>query len=160
MSQFNFNRLDLLLKEIQDPYVQENFYRLKQWIEQNDVGGLSSGDGGSSNNLIIGDADIWDEQSKSLAASSLNVTDTIPMVAFRQVIYNINFKDSTSETYKSLKLTVTKDDNSLKDQVSNILGSPISLEINPVINGSNMELQITNNEAFIVDVRIARLVTN
>lgn len=38
MSTFTFNKLDFLLKEIADPYVQENFYKLKLFIEENNIG--------------------------------------------------------------------------------------------------------------------------
>lgn len=40
-------RLDLLLKEIKDPYVQENFYKLKLFIENLEVGSASTGPQGN-----------------------------------------------------------------------------------------------------------------
>jgi len=38
MSKTSFNKVDLLLKEIEDRYVQENFYRLKLYLENLDLG--------------------------------------------------------------------------------------------------------------------------
>jgi hypothetical protein len=35
-------RFDFLLKEIQDPYVQENFYRLKLWLDELSLGGTTA----------------------------------------------------------------------------------------------------------------------
>lgn len=159
MSQFDFNRLDLLLKEIEDPYVQENFYRLKQWIEQNNVGGGGGGGSTSVSNTVI-DADIWDQFSKPLAISTTNVADTVALVNFVQLDYFLTFKDSVSSKVKTLKLLVLKDDSSIKDQISQIAGSPLDLDIEAVINGSDMELQITNNELSVVNLQVTRLVTN
>lgn len=43
----SFNRLDFLLKEIEDVYVQENFYKLKLYLEQ-----LTSGDSTLIQNIV------------------------------------------------------------------------------------------------------------
>ena len=57
-----FNNLDLLLKEIKDPYVQENFYKLKLYLERlarNKTGNTTilqniTGGGGSGNTILSG----------------------------------------------------------------------------------------------------------
>lgn len=151
-----FNRLDLLLKEIDDAYVQENFRRLKLFLEAQDLS-ASGGSGGSTTTIISGGTSIWEEYNKSLPASSTTIVDTFLMSSFKQCEYIVNFKDTASNKEKGLKLSVIKDDGSLKENVYAIIGSAISLAINTNINGTNYELKVTNNEASSVDMYFARL---
>lgn len=154
MSKIQFNRLDLFLKEITDPYAQENWYRLKLFLEEG--GGLGDDTINIINN-IIGGAAVWEKESRTLPASSTTIVNSFALTSFRGLDYVLNFKDTTSAKQKQLKLSVIKDDGTVKDTVYARLGSAISLEINSQINGSNYELAIVNNELFDVQVSLARL---
>jgi hypothetical protein len=157
MSQFEFNRLDLLLKEIDDPYVQENFYRLKLYLEQT---GFQVGDVINNFKEIIGDADIWTRVAGSVSSSGTSAVDTVSKSIFRTLDYNVTIKDTTSNKVKTLKMTVVQDDSGLKDYVSGIAGSPLNVSIDAIDTGSDVDLSFTNNEAFDVDVDAVRLITN
>lgn len=154
MSKLDFNRLDLLLKEIQDPYVQENFYRLKLFLQQ---AKLSGGGVGNVVTNITTSASVWEKAKKTVPASSTTIVESFALSSFRSLEYIINVKDTTSDKEKQLKLSVVKDDGSLKDCVYAIMGSAISLEINANINGLSYELEMINNELFAVEVSFARL---
>lgn len=154
-----FNRLDLLLKEINDPYVQENFRRLKLFLDAQELSasGGSGGSGGSSTTIINTGTSIWEEYNKALPPSVTTIVDTFTLASFKQCEYIVNFKDSASNKEKGLKLSVIKDDGSLKESIYAIAGSAISLAISTNINGLNYELKVTNNEASSVDMYFARL---
>lgn len=151
-----FNRLDLLLKEIDDVYVQENFRRLKLFLEAQELSS-SGGSSGGVTTIVTGTASLWEEFNRTITPGSTVIVDTFTMLSFKQVEYIVNFKDTTSSKEKSLKLSVIKDDGSLKDTVYARMGSAISLDVNTNINGANYELKVTNNEAFSVDMYFARL---
>lgn len=93
----NTTSLDLLLKEIKDPHVQENFYRLKLYLEQLSVGnttivapaagggttGGTSATGsltktmGCASTVKVGD---WVYQSNSTNNFAVSATDNDPLV--------------------------------------------------------------------------------
>jgi hypothetical protein len=155
MSRREFNRLDLLLKEIDDLYVQENFRRLKLFLDTNGV--LDPGTGGGDTNINITNEGLWEEYRRTLPPSSTTIVDTFAMSSFQACEYIVNYEDTTSNKKRGLKLSVIKDDGSLKETVYSIRGSAISLTLFTNINGSDYELKVTNNEAFTVDMYFARL---
>lgn len=149
------NSIDLLLKEIEDPYVQENFYRLKLYLERLDSGG---GTGSITQNINVTQSDHpWEKFTQSISASSTSIVDTIALTAFVKIEYTIEYRDTTTNRVKGLKMSVVKDDTLLKDQVYAISGAPLNIELNTNINGSNYELEIVNNELNAVEMVFARL---
>lgn len=150
------NNFEPLLKEIEDKYVQENFYRLKLYLESI---GLGSSSGGGGTTIIGGGSSVsvWEKFTRSLPSSSTTIADTINLASFRQLEYIINYRDSVTKREKSIKVTVLKDDTTLEEQVYAVSGAPLSIGLNTNINGSNYELEITNNEPNTVDMSFARL---
>jgi len=149
------NSLDLLLKEIEDRYVQENFYRLKLYLERLDTGGTTIINQGGSGSTGVS---VWDKIERIAPASSSIIADTLALSSFNQVEYIINYKQVTTKREKGLKVTVVKDDSLIKEQVYAKTGAPLSIGLNTIINGSNFELQIVNSELANVEVSLARLV--
>ena len=146
--------LDLLLKEIEDEYVQENFYRLKLYLEylSKNQNITINPPGGS----LPSDC-VWEKFTQSVPASSTVIVDTIPMSNFDKLEYLINYENTLTNRSKGLKLSVVKDDTIIKEQVYAITGAPLSIGLTTVVNGSDYELHITNNEAAVVGVSFARL---
>ena len=145
---------ELLLKEIKDPYVQENFYRLKLYLER--IGAqIGSGDT-TINNFLAGTA-VWEKFSRTIPASSTLIVDTIPLVSFRSISYIMNTRAPSTDREKNLKMDINKDDSQLKKQVYALSGAPLNVEINELITGPNYELEMVNNELFSVEVNFSRL---
>ncbi len=149
------NSLDLLLKEIKDEYVQENFYRLKLWLERLNTGGTTIVVGGGSGGST---AAVWEKFTRSVPASSTIIADSVALSSFNQIEYIINYKNTSTKREKGLKVTVVKDDTLIKEQVYAKTGAPLSIGLNTVINGSNFELQIVSSEVVGVDMSFARLI--
>ncbi len=149
------NTLDILLKEIKDPHAQENWYRLKLFLERltttDGVTTIIPGGGGTSTDPV------WEKFTRVVPGSSTIVADTLLLTAFNQLEHIINFKETVTKVEKGLKMTIVKTDTTLKDSVYAVTGAPMSMEVNAVINGSSYELQIVNNGANAVDMSFARL---
>ena len=149
------NSLDLLLKEIKDPHAQENWYRLKLWLDRLETGitTIIQGGGGS-----VADEAVWEKFNRSVPASTTYIADSLALSSFNSLEYIINYKHSVTSKEKSLKMTVVKDDTVLNDSVYAKVGAPLSVGINAVINGSDLELKVTNSETSIIEMSVARLI--
>ena len=154
----NTTKLDLLLKEIDDAYVQENFYRLKLYLEQLAVGnttivevvGGSSGGAGSSTS-------IWSKKTVLVPPTSTVILDSVPLASFGQLEYIINYLNTFTKAKSGLKMTVLNDDSTIEEQVYAKSGAPLNLGLfaNPV--GINCEISLQNNETSAVEVSFAKL---
>ena len=148
------NSLDVLLKEIKDPYAQENWYRLKLYLERlNKTGGDTNITNISGSTVTS----VWEKFTKVVPISSTIIADSLLLTTFKQLEYIINFKDTVTKVEKGLKMTLVKSDTLLKEQVYAVTGAPMSMEVNTVINGSSYELQIVNNGLASVEMSFARL---
>ena len=152
----NTTRLDLFLKEIQDPKAQENWLRLKLYLEQLSVGNTTiinqGGDGGSGSGTSV-----WEKDSATISSGITAVVDTIPLASFRQLHYEINYLNTVTNRRKGLKMTVINDDSTIEEQVYAISGAPLSLGIFANIVGSNLQISVQNSEASAVEMSFAKL---
>lgn len=146
--------LDLLLKEIEDAYVQENFYRLKLYLEYLDKNqSITINPPGGGSDCVC----VWEKFTRSVPASSTVIVDSLPMSSFDKLEYTMNFENTLTNRSKGLKVSVVKDDTLIKEQVYAITGAPLSTGLATVVNGSDYELHITNNETVTIGVSFARL---
>lgn len=148
--------LDLLLKEIKDPYAQENWYRLKLYLET-----LSSGITTINQTIInAGDEAVWEKFSRSINASTTSIVDSIPLTSFDKIEYIISYKDIVTNRVRALKVSVVNDDTTIKEQVYAISGAPLDIDLTTKVTGPNYELEIVNNELNAVEMLFARLTLN
>lgn len=153
----NTTKLDLLLKEIDDRYVQENFYRLKLYLEQLNVGNTTivetlGGTGGTGSGTSV-----WSKTTVLVPASSTVIIDTVPLASFGQLEYIINYLNTFTKGKSGLKMTVINDDSTIEEQVYAKSGAPLNLGlvVNPV--GINCEVSLQNNETSAIEVSFAKL---
>ena len=99
---------------------------------------------------------VWRRIKNTVSPGDTVAVDILNLSVFNHLEYIINIKNSAGNLVKSLKLSVKKDDSSLEDSVFVRLGQGIDVQVTTAINGSDYELRITNNEAFILDVNMAR----
>lgn len=153
----NTTKLDLLLKEIKDEYVQENFYRLKLYLEQLGVGNttivnqdvIDSGGGSGTG--------VWTKTTVLVPALSTQIIDSVPLAGFGQLEFIINYLNTFTKDKAGLKMTVINDDSTIEEQVYAKSGAPLNLGLfaNPV--GVNCEISLQNNEASAIEVSFAKL---
>ena len=153
----NTTKLDLLLNEIDDRYVQQNFYRLKLYLEQLNVGNTTivetlGGTGGTGSGTSV-----WSKTTVLVPASSTVIIDTVPLASFGQLEYIINYLNTFTKGKSGLKMTVINDDSTIEEQVYAKSGAPLNLGlvVNPV--GINCEVSLQNNETSAIEVSFAKL---
>jgi len=94
---------------------------------------------------------------KSVAGNSAEIVDSFDASTWKTAEYTFSFQENLGPKVKSLKVLLSHDDSIVSEQVFAKQGSPIDLELNTSLNGSNIEVQVVNNESYQVDVSFARL---
>jgi hypothetical protein len=146
--------LRLLLKEIRDPYIRENFQRILREFENVGLGG-----GDTINNITnITNLGLWTGISDAVNGSSSKVIDSISLGDFHTVKYNFSVYNDTESKTKTFEMTVNKEGSVVSDSVSNKMGSTFNMSIGANVNAGNMELTLFNNEIFNLTVSAAKLV--
>ena len=116
--------LDLLLKEINDPHVQENFHRLQRFIRCLFTDGILDPPpeiaAASVTNIITpvvsNPGDIV-QSSATIPAGQTLVVDEYASNLFDCLDYSVSIKSETGNGVKCLKLFVVNDDGVLEEQV-------------------------------------------
>lgn len=152
------DKLVLLLQQLEiasknDPYVRENFRRIQDYFDQNDLGGSTV----INNNTTIQGQSLWKDVTDTVPASSTKVVDTVPVASFVNLDYKCTVFSQANSVTKAFDLKVIYDGSALKDILFGKVGSIINYDINVNLNAGNMEISITNNELFDLDVSLGRL---
>ena len=92
-----------------------------------------------------------------LPGTSSSVVETIPMTGFKSLDYIVTIWNSTEDKTKSLHLKITQDASGLKSMIRDKLGTNIDFDLSEAIVSGNMELTLTNNETFSLNIEMARL---
>jgi hypothetical protein len=100
---------------------------------------------------------VWSKFADAINGSSSKTIDTISISDFVSVVYKVTLYNTVEGKAKSLEITVNNSNGTLKDFISGKLGANINFSIDAVVNSGNLELNITNNETYNLDVSIARL---
>ena len=149
-------KLQLLIKEIQDRYVQDNFRRIKLFLDdfENTV------TGNINNNIVnvIEDNSIWEGVEDIVNASSSKIIDSIPFATFKAARHIITIYNKANNVYKTFDVASSKKGGDVRDSVYNKVGGSIDYQINVNLNAGNVEFEIVNNESFNLNVSIGKLV--
>jgi len=100
---------------------------------------------------------LWGKKTDTVLGGATKVVDTVPLANFDRLVYEVDLFDTTSNKTKGFKMRVQNTDAGLNDQVSAKNGDPISIEIFAKVNGSDCEIELTNNETFDLGVSLVRL---
>lgn len=87
------------------------------------------------------------------------VADSVAIATYRSVKWIVTITDSTAGDYKSYEVMAVHNDSTTLFTVYGIVGDTISVFTNVVINGSNLEIEITNNSANPIDIKVQRIAT-
>jgi hypothetical protein len=119
-------------------------------------------DGNSARNVVIapGSAGGYFPFGPITVGAGLTVViDTTLLSTFSRLDYIINMKDNPTTVTKSLKLTVQNNAGSLKDSVSERLGGPINAAVNVTDDAVDAMIEVTNNEAYDIEVTFLKALT-
>ena len=148
--------IELLLSEFKDPYIRENFRRIRNILK--DLDGRVS-DSVSSGDIItnIVANSIWKKISNTVAASSTGTIDQISINDFNTVKYIVSIRDNTNNKTTTVEITVKNQNGSLVDTVFGKLSGGINYSLVATNDAGIMKLNLTNNELVSLDVTMARL---
>ena len=109
---------------------------------------------------FIGDKsqDNWSCITDTIAASSTGVVDSVANTSFEALKYIVSVYNSANSAYKTFEFNVLNNGGSYKDTLTNKLKSGLDVSVNTVNNSGTFELQITNSESFILNVKLAKLI--
>jgi hypothetical protein len=105
--------------------------------------------------MAISIRQLLKKKTVGLPASSTQLIDSSPLSRFRALEYLVQVNDLADQT-KSFKLLVTQDDTGIKRQIYGRAGNALEIAVSAIVNGSDYELSITNNEAFDMSVTFVR----
>lgn len=154
------NKLKLLKIEVPDRYVQENFKRIENHVNEVICPDIGSSSGGDTINNITNVTNIngaWTKFTNTVPALTTKVIDVLALADFHSINYAITlYNDSESKT-RTFQMTAFREGVTINTSVYNKQGSLVSLESDVLVNGLNSELTIVNNNNFDLEVGFARL---
>ena len=141
-------RLDLLLKEIDDEYVQENFRKLRRYLEC-----LDSGTAGPRGLQGPAGAPGEDAHADVLGPIIIPAGDTVAVDSglfslYRRANYEIELYNVVNDSFVSFKMSTVKNNADADFNVYAILGGPVARVINFSVVGADVIFAVTNSEAF------------
>jgi hypothetical protein len=109
--------------------------------------------------VIPGDSPWEQPGRKNVLASQTKTLDTIAYDRFVCAEYKICFRSVDQSKVSLLNYLSWRDDNGLTDQIYNRQGEIMNLLLHVVQVGGNIEVRVTNNELYGVDVVLTRLLS-
>jgi hypothetical protein len=149
-------RFDLLLKEIKDPYVQENFRKLKRYLERID-GGFGGTQTINQTTVSGGGVSIWERTSKqTITPSQTKTVDIKTLSQFSKAAYMVTIQQGNNTL--SFNVSLINDDSNLCWEIYGIVGC-LDIQLNFNNSGGQSLLDITNNETGDITVILEKLTT-
>lgn len=102
--------------------------------------------------------DGWQKVSGTVSSSTTDVVDQIALADLQGIKYLLCYWNDVEDKRKMMELSVVKKTASLKDTVFGKIGDNLNVSVSFGISGANLQLSITNSEAFDVDFQLARLI--
>lgn len=147
--------INFLLKEIDDRYVQENFKRLKAYLDDSSNVG---GDTIINNNTTVINNGLWTDISDTVPSSSSKDVDTFDFATFIAAKHIVSVFNLDEAKYKSFEVSAIKSGAGVNDTVYNIQGQGIDYDLNVSVSLGQVKYTITNNESYPLTLSIRKLV--
>jgi len=96
------------------------------------------------------------KKKRTIGAGQTLVVDLVPFGRFNGLEYKLRYFSANSMAIKLLNLSVQKTEIDVEHMVNSISGNPLNVRTDVIKNGLNVELQVTNNEAFPVSMVLVR----
>ena len=112
------------------------------------------------NALTVDNVFVWKPFGPlTIPAGQTVVVDTNLLSTFSRIDYILNFKDTPITVTKSMKLVVQNDSGNVTDMVSERMGGSINIQVSATDDSVDAFIQITNNEAFDLELTFLRAIT-
>lgn len=103
-------------------------------------------------------APIWQRERLTLPAGQTLVADTHALSSFKGITYIIQFWNDAQAVARSDHVDLVQYNSQVRETVTNRLGANVNVSIKPLVVGSDMTLELTNGEAFDLEVELNRLI--
>lgn len=150
-------RYDLLLREVQDPHAQENFWRLRRILDDLGSSGISGPQGPQGDQGPAG-ADASLTVSVILPASTTTDVDAAVLNSVNCYQYEICLKEQGGNKRKTFNLLVANSSTGLQDQVFGRCGDGMNVDVSAVSVGPTYFLRFVNSESYNVILEYSRRV--
>lgn len=98
----------------------------------------------------------WSRFTGTIAGVSTVIIDTVPLTDLIGSKYIVAISDEIETNAQLVELNILNLTSTLRSSVFSKLNSNLDIEIDATINGSNMEVSVTNNEIFSVNYNVLR----
>jgi len=149
--------LELLLTQLKDAYIRENFRRIRELVEELE---RKVDDNAVSDTIIntVVNASVWRRTAGINApSSSTTVLDQVNVNDFDSLKYIIKVRDEVSNKTTTKEMNVTNENGSINDVVFVKMYGGSNFALSAVNNSGTFELQLTNNDLNDYNVSIAKL---
>ena len=99
---------------------------------------------------------IWSKKERTVSASTTLVVDSIPLARFKKLEYVVNIEEVGGSKSIGFKFPVFNTESGVNHQVYAKAGDSIDYEIQAKVNGSECEIEVTNNESYSIAVNLVR----
>lgn len=103
-------------------------------------------------------ANLWRRIKSTVAAETTVVVEATPLALFGARKYLVHVSNATQGKYKSVEVWASRKGSEVNESVYAKLGDALDVSLNWFVVGPDIQLQITNDEAFSVDVVVTKLV--
>lgn len=100
---------------------------------------------------------IWKRGGATILAASSEIIDIVAESEFQSIFYHMSIYNKSEPVTKFLDMTIGFKNSGLISIVKNKAGDSINFELSEATNSGNMELTLTNNEAYELVVQFAKL---
>lgn len=99
-----------------------------------------------SNNVLVG----------TISSSESKVVDSTDLTQFRGSQLLVSVYNRTQNVNRNFTMCLGLANGEPQDQIFNKIGDSLSIEVQSLLNGSLIEVQITNNEGYSLDYAITK----
>lgn len=148
--------IELLLTEFKDPYIRENFRRIRNALNEIDGRVSDSATSGDIINNIVANS-VWRKINTNADASTTTTVDQVNVNDFNVAKYIMSLRDETNNKTTIVELSIRNENGSLTDTVFGKISGGISFLLDVVNDAGLMKINITNNEVVGLTIGMARL---
>lgn len=146
-------RLDLFVREIQDPHAQENFWRLKRIFEDISVSGVAGPPGPPGPAGAPGEG--LTKITVIIPAGATVDIDSNLLSTFNSIEYAITFSDGSTVRFN--KFQVDKIGTStVQDQVFARSGASFNMSLSALVVGLSCNVRVTNSGPVALEARFTK----
>ena len=91
--------------------------------------------------------------------TATTVVDFVALATYRSVKWIVTITDAVANLYRSYEVLAIHNGTTALHSVYGRIGNPVDVTTDVVVNGANLELQLTNNDINNIDIKAQRIVT-